>query len=550
MLKELYIRNYAIIDEIRIHFTHHLNIITGETGAGKSILMGALGLILGDRADTSSMLDPAAKCIVEGRFAAATNPAASIFLKEHDLDEEDEIFLRREISGTGKSRAFINDTPVTLTQLRTLSGMLVDLHRQFDIQELNDQEFQLQVLDALASHAELVNSYRREFAAYRSVKAELSALKAQQEAANKEYDYHQFLFNELEEAGFAANEIEELEAESRLMDHAEHVKEVLSAAGYTFSEGEEPLLQQLRQLTAKLGQIGEFVQGLPELEQRIQSCYIELKDVAGEIEMMNTGISFDEERLDEVNTRLDLAYTLLKKHQVQDTAGLLAVQQDLSEKLEQAAGFGIDLERLQAREKELAQSLEKTGKKISENRKKQVAPLTKKVNELLHDVGMPNAAFKIETTSTPLPAENGFDHVEFLFNANKTSFQPIRKVASGGELSRLMLIIKSLVAQSIQLPTLIFDEIDTGISGEAARQVGFIIKGLSEQHQILLITHQAQIAAKAHTHFFVFKESRADKILTGVRVLSREERIQEIATMLSGDKPTAAAFENARELMN
>lgn len=550
MLKELYIKNYAIIDELKISFTDHLNIITGETGAGKSILMGALGLILGDRADTSSLLDPAAKCIVEGKFTSSSGEAVKNFFIQNDLDEEEETLIRREVSANGKSRAFINDTPVTLAQLRSLSGLLVDLHRQFDIHELNDQSFQLEVLDALAGHDKTLNEYRSTFNEYSSVKARLATLKEEQEAASREYDYHQFLFNELEEADFQEMEIENLEAELKLMNNAENIKKTLTAVEMAFTEGEEPLLLQFKSLISRIANIADLVPGLPEVEARLQSSYIEIKDIADEIESLNADVVFNEERLNELNDRLDLGYTLLKKHHVQSTADLLTIKNELSDKLEKVTGFGLELERLTAKKEQLSATLIKAGKSISEGRKKQIPAFTKKVNELLHSVGMPNAAFKVDLEQKSQPQESGLDTVEFLFNANKTTFQPIRKVASGGELSRLMLIIKSLVARSMKLPTLIFDEIDTGISGEAARQVGGIIKELSENHQILLITHQAQIAAKAHTHFFVFKESRANKIRTGVKILDRDERIHAIATMLSGEKPTAAAFDNARDLMN
>lgn len=549
MLQQLYIQNYAIIEKLKINFTSHLNIITGETGAGKSILMGALGLILGDRADTSSLLDNKTKLVVEGQFKM-TDEAVRNFLEMNDLDQEQELIIRREISPNGKSRAFINDTPVTLSQLKDLTGLLVDLHRQFDIQQLNNKDFQLEVLDALGNNEAKLSEYHQTYTKYKSVKSHLQSLRQEQEEANKELDYHQFLYNELEQANFLPNEIEELEAEMKVMGNAETIKETLAAVTTSLNEGDEPMIQQLRSLISKVASVKDMIPALDEIGDRLQSVFIELKDIASELESIDSGVSFSEERMNEMNERMSLAYTLLKKHHVQSTEELLGIKEDLSGKMQKVTDLSAGIEKAEKEERELLKKLHQLSDKLSENRKKQIPAFTLKVNEMLQSVGMPNAAFKVDFKRLATPAENGMDEAEFMFNANKTTFQPIRKVASGGELSRLMLIIKSLVAMSVNLPTLIFDEIDTGISGEAARQVGIIIKDLSSAHQVLLITHQPQIAAKAHTHFFVYKEAKADKILTSIKKLTEEERVHAIATMLSGDKPTEAAFKNAREMMN
>lgn len=549
MLHQLFIQNYAIIDQLKINFTQHLNIITGETGAGKSILMGALSLILGDRADTAALLNKEQKCIVEGNFKISSGNALQ-FLKDNELDDDSDIIIRREISPSGKSRAFINDTPVTLSQLKELASMLVDLHRQFDIQDINKSDFQLEVLDALAGNEALLSEYRKVFLEYRGLSHQLSELKKLQETAGKEYDYHKFLFEELEDAAFTENEIEETEAALRIMANAESIKGTLLAAGASLDGSEESLLHQIRALISKLSGIRNVVSELAPIEERLQSVFIELKDISDELEQLNDKVSFSEERLNELNERMDVAYLLLKKHRVQTTAELLAIKAGLDIALQKTTSLESEIEQNEKLLSSLFADLVQKAKEISIRRKDQVPGFIKKVNKLLQVVGMPGAAFKVELTSLSSPVVDGADAVEFLFNANKTSFLPVRKVASGGELSRLMLIIKSLVAKGMQMPTLIFDEIDTGISGEAARQVGNIIKDLSDEHQIILITHQPQIAAKAFTHFFVYKEKKAEKILTNVRLLNEEERIHAIATMLSGDKPTAAAFENAREMMN
>lgn len=549
MLQQLDIQNYAIIDQLNIRFTGQLNVITGETGAGKSILMGALSLVLGDRADSALLLDKQKKCFVEAHFTNE-NAVAEKFLQSNDFDVDAAIIIRREILPNGKSRAFINDTPATLLQLRELTSLLVDLHRQFDTQELNTKDFQLEVLDALAGHDDLLKKYQQRFAEYREIKNELEKLKEEQLQAGKESDYNQFLFDELEKANFKENEIEGLETESQMMAHAENIKSALEAVIYFLNEGEEPVLNQLKIQVSKLSSVSKLVPSLSAIEERLQSSWIELKDIASELEQVNEEVSFSQERMEEINSRLDVAYTLFKKHQVQSVNDLLLIKEELGRKLNAVSDLSEEIEKLTKRKENLFEELIAMAEKISEKRNSQIIPFAKKVNKLLGLVGMPNAALKVEFNKLKHPCETGVDEVAFLFNANKTTFQPIRKVASGGELSRLMLIIKSLIAQSVNLPTLIFDEIDTGISGEASRQVANIIKELSAAHQVILITHQPQIAAKAHTHFYVFKEIKNGKVTTAIKRLNEQEHIHAIATMISGENPTAAAFENAKELMN
>jgi len=549
MLKKLTIQNYAIIDEIEIQFSDRLNIITGETGAGKSILMGALSLILGDRADTSVLLNREKKCFVEGVFNVSDRREVRNFLVGNDLDAEEELVIRREIAANGKSRAFVNDTPVNLEQLRQLSVALVDLHRQFDTLELGESDFQRQVIDALAAHYDLLQHYQTVYRQWQHSLQELQELQQQKNQFTREYDYNKFLYDELEEAGFRDNELEDADAELKLLSNSEGIKASLSKIVYELSEGEQPMMQQLKSMVNQLQAYSNLHPSLPALVQRLQSSYIEMQDINSEVDRLNDQVSFDPARIEELNERIALGYKLLKKHGLQTTSELLALKNRLAEKLQ--AVLNID-EAIVSKEKvvqQLVKEAEELAAKLSANRSKQVKPLQEKVNKLLQQVGMPNARLQVQLQTVELNFY-GQDSVEFLFDANKSNrFEPIRKVASGGELSRLMLCIKSLVAQSLDLPTLIFDEIDSGISGEAARQVGIIMKELASARQVISITHQPQIAGKADAHFFVYKEIKGDAVKTNIKQLSQEERITAIAKMLSGEKPTAAALQNAREMV-
>ena len=551
MLQKLHIQNYAIIDEIEIDFSARLNIITGETGAGKSILMGALSLILGERADSAALLNRDKKCIIEGYFNIAGKKDMQQFFTSYDLDAEDELVIRREIAANGKSRAFVNDTPVNLEQLRQLSSMLVDLHQQFDTLALGETDFQRAVLDALAGNSALLQQYQQVYHQWQEAAKELTVLQQQKTQFISVYDYNKFLYDELEEAGFKENELEDLDTELKLLSNAEGIKGALSAVGYELNEGEEPVVQRLKRMFQQLQTYAAYHTALPDLLQRLQSAQIELTDIGDEIERINDHVQYDPKRIEQISDRIAVGYKLLKKHAVKDTAELLDVQRQLNDKLQ--AVLNID-EAIAAKEKEtgvLLASAQEKAAQLSKNRKKQIKPLEEKVNALLHQVGMPNARLKAEMQNMPALLNGyGSDKIDFLFDANKSNrFEPIRKVASGGELSRLMLCIKSLVAQSLDLPTLIFDEIDTGISGEAAKQVGIIMKGLATKRQVISITHQPQIAGKADAHFFVYKEIKGDAIKTNIRLLTQDERITTIARMLSGEKPTAAALENAREML-
>ena len=556
MLQKLHIQNYAIIDELQIKFSDSLNIITGETGAGKSILMGALNLILGQRADSSVLQQQDKKCIVEGLFIIKQNKLVKEFFAANELDNETEILIRREITSNGKSRSFINDTPVNLSQLRSLSVLLVDLHQQFDTLDLGTENFQRDVLDAFSGNGELLLRLKGRFAEYTKTKKELDALKLQQSNADKELDYNKFLFEELDALSLKSNELEELDAELKLLSNAENVKQQLGNIYFELKDSEQPIVQQLKSLQNKLAGLQQYHHAIKDLCERLSGAVIEIKDVAGELEQIDRGVNFDSQRIEIINERLSTGYKLLKKHTVNTTNQLLEIQGQLQQKLDTVLNIAVSINKLELQVKNLYDDCIKVAAVISTNRTKHIEPLTAKANKLLVQVGMPNALLKIALQQTALSV-SGTDDIEFLFDANlptgqagkSNRFEPLDKVASGGELSRLMLIIKSLVAERLELPTLIFDEIDSGISGEAARQVGIIMKDLSAAHQLISITHQPQIAARATAHYFVYKEIRGDKIVTSIRLLNSDERITAIAKMLSGEKPTAAALENAKEMV-
>jgi DNA repair protein RecN (Recombination protein N) len=496
------------------------------------------------------LLDRDRKCVIEGIFSIENIGGIRSFLEQNDLDADDEMILRREISAAGKSRAFVNDTPVNLEQLRLLGSLLVDLHRQFDTLELGESDFQRAVIDAFAGHQELINQYGSAFFEMNRLKKDLQALQETKSQFTRDFDYNKFLFDELEKENLRENELEDLDAELHLLNSAEEIKSALTKTNYALNESEQPIVGQLRTLLAALNPFASLHPELAALLERWQSLQIELQDIADEIELVNDKINFDSERIEQISERISAGYKLLKKHSVRTTNDLISIREVLSGKLQSV--LNID-DKLIAKENELERLSERAGKMalaISTGRRAQLKRIEEKVNLLLIQVGMPSARLKVTMQPVPMNA-HGIDDIQFLFDGNKSDkFEALRKVASGGELSRLMLCIKSLVAESIDLPTMIFDEIDTGISGEAARQVGIILKGLSKKRQIVCITHQPQIAGKADAHYFVYKEIKDAAIKTSIRLLTRDERIMAIAKILSGERPTPAAIENAREMVN
>ncbi len=549
MLCKLIIQNYAIINEINIDFSEKLNIITGETGAGKSILMGALSLILGERADSTVLVNKQQKCFIEGYFNTDDKKEVISFLKTHDIEIDTELILRREIGSNGKSRAFINDSPASLIQLKQLAGLLVDLHQQFDTLELGDSDFQRKVIDALAGNDEAIELFRINYFKWHAINKELSILKAQKTSFIKEADYHQFLFDEIDELKLSENELEELDEELKLLNNAEYIKNGIEKIHTALNNEEQPIVVQLKQLYQQLLPFQEFNKSIPALCTRLKSTQVELLDIADELDQIYNHIHFDEKRIEWINQRINDGFKLIKKHSVKTTPDLLAIKNDLAYKLAQVIHLDDAIINLEKEMIELRSIAEIQANKISSNRNKIIPDFEQKVNNLLKQVGMPNAKIQVKLVTTHL-YEFGFENIEILFDANNANkFEQIKKVASGGELSRLMLCIKSLVAEHINLPTLIFDEIDTGISGEAAKQVGLIMQKMAGKRQIICITHQPQIAGKADAHFYVYKEIQKEQMQTTIRKLGNDERIVAIAKMLSGEKPTAAALENAKEMI-
>lgn len=551
MISHLHISNFAIIDEVDIYFTEGLNIITGETGAGKSILIGALSLVLGARADTSALQSKEKKCIVEAGFLMDKNAGLiKKFLSENELDNEGELIVRREITSNGKSRAFINDTPVSLQQLKELASLLVDLHQQFDTLQLGDNDFQRRIIDALANNDKLLSQYQNTYKQWLSAKSALERLTGEKNNSNKDLDFHQYQFNELSEVNLSENELENLDAELQLLSNAEDIKTSLQEANFILHENENPVVAAVKQIVNKLDSYKNLNAQIADIVTRLKSAQIELQDIAHEIENLSDEFGADEERMQFINDRLAAGYRLLKKHNVKTTNELLAVQNSLAKKLEAVLNIDDAIAETEQQKNLLEKECLDVAQKLSQARQKIIPSFEKNTNERLHRVGMPNAKLKVQLTEATQLNLYGISQIDFLFDANKSNrFEPVHKVASGGELSRLMLCIKSLVAQSVELPTLIFDEIDTGISGEAAKQVGILMKELAQNLQVISITHQPQIAAKAHTHFYVFKEAMTEGIKTKIRTLEKKEKITAIAQMLGGENPSRAALQSAQEMM-
>lgn len=551
MLSRLAIRNYALIDSLDIHFDKGLNILTGETGAGKSIIMGGLSLILGQRIESRYFFNKEKKCIIEGYFDVSSYRLEKFF-EEQDLDYEQETIMRREISADGKSRAFVNDTPVTLNVLKALAEKLIDIHSQHATLQLNTEAFQLLTLDSVAQNLELRQQYTAKFHVYKTTLSHLKELEETTQQAGAEADYHQFLYDELAAANLEEEEQEQLEDQQRQLEHAEEIKRSLLGAVYALQDQEVNAMVLLKEAVQQMQHAERYMHSLAEHVARLQSSFIELKDLGEEIGRIEQGLALDEGRLVAVNDRLSLLYALQQKHRVENIAALIELREQFREKLESLSFHEEEIAKLAAEANQLkAETLELAGK-LSESRQLVIPIVQEEVAKVLHDVGMPHSVLRIALTAVDDEAirDTGRDRVAFLFTANRGQEpQPIGKVASGGELSRLMLAIKSLVAKTSALPTIIFDEIDTGISGEVALRVGENMGHLAHHMQVIAITHLPQIASKGNAHFKVYKTEGTDKTTTNIRQLEGSERILEIAQMLSGANPGDAAMQHAAELL-
>ncbi len=552
MLQKLRIHNYAIIDHLTLLPDAHLNTITGETGAGKSIVLGALSLILGDRADTSVLINKEEKCVVEGYFDVAKNEAFTLQLQAHDLEVEPICIIRREIAVSGKSRAFINDTPVTLQVLNELTPFLVDLQQQFGHLALEQDTFQIDIIDALAQHATLLQSYQKLFSVYKKTQQQLQQLQMQQANWDKEFAYNSFLLNELVEANFTSMEIEELANQLKELSNVERIQQALQYAQHALLESDQALNLELKKVLQQLQGIHAVYPKVAPIAERIESVYIELKDIATELSSLQDSISLNPAALEQIQERVDLGYKLLKKHQVTTTDELLAIQKQLQTSVGASEHIHVQIETLQKELAALTSEVSNVASLIHEGRVGVIATFEQATNTLLSAVGMPNARFKVRIDSRDQFNTYGNDTVQFLLDANKSGqFLPLHKAASGGEMSRVMLCLKSQTAAALALPTLIFDEVDTGISGEAAKQVGALLKQLALHHQLICITHQPQVAAKGDAHFYVYKEeNNAGAVRTQMKLLNQDERIVAIAKMIGGENPSDTAVLTAKELLS
>lgn len=550
MIKNLQIVNYAIIEKLEITFSNKLTIITGETGAGKSIMLGALGLIMGGRADSKSLYDASKKCIIEGTFALDDSPYWQNFFIDNDLDFDEELIIRREISPAGKSRAFVNDTPVNLKVLQLLSAALIDLHQQFDTLNLDKQSFQFQVVDSLAGTKDALNKYQTVFKEYQKNTRLLSQLEAQKSQALKEAQFIEFQLNELHEAEIDVTEIKEMEGQLNQLTSAEETKQNLQGAYQLLFESESAIVDQLRNISNLLAESGENNPEVATLAQRFTSTEDEITDIGREIERLAENTEYNEEAIILAQERLDKVYRLQQKHQVSSVEELAEIQAELEAQVGTFNNLDEQIAATTATIATLHQQIQTQGTALNKKRKKVIPSFEKSIKAVLKELAMPNARLIVEFSPLETPSMMGLENVEFMFAANKGgSLQPVRNVASGGEMSRLALATKSLVAGSIALPTLIFDEIDTGISGDVALKMGEILKSLSNQHQVISITHSPQIAAKADTHYFVYKKDTAERTITKAKILTEEEKVKAIAVMLSQNPPSDSAIENAKELL-
>ena len=550
MLKQLYIKNFTLIDELNIQLHPGFSVITGETGAGKSIILGAIGLLLGNRADTKAIKAGKERCIIEAHFDLSRYHMEQFFTdNDIDLDPADTI-IRRELTAAGKSRAFINDTPVSLIRMRELGEQLVDIHSQHQNLLLQKEDFQLNVVDVIAQDDKQRNAYQKVFRQYRNANEQLQQLKEEIAKSRENEDFLRFQYKELDDAHLQANEQEELEQEAETLSHSEEIKTALYNADNALSGEEGSVLEMLKSTGQQLADIKEVYPEVAELTERMDSCYIELKDIAQEISSQVDNVDFDPNRLDDINDRLDTIYRLQQKFHVENIAKLLEHQDHLKEQLSHIDNSDEDVEALTRQVEELLEKAQKEAATLTEIRKKAAKKIETEMKQRLIPLGIPNVRFEISFAEKPLSAD-GADKVSFLFSANKsTLLQPVSQVASGGEIARVMLSLKAMISGAVKLPTIIFDEIDTGVSGKIAEKMANIMEEMGNlERQVISITHLPQIAALGSHHYKVSKEETPSGTLSHLTELSAEERIQEIAQMLSGSDITEAALANAKELL-
>ena len=550
MLASLSINNFALIEKLNIDFSDKFSIITGETGAGKSILLGALGLVLGKRADLSSLKNKDKKCVIEANFEISKYNLLNFF-DNNDLDYQDNTIIRREILPTGKSRAFINDSPVNLQQLQDLSDYLIDIHSQNQTQELSNEAYQFQIIDAIANNHEMINNYQSKLKDYKKSKTLLNQLLLDQTNSLKELDYNNFLLDELLSARLVSGEQLTLESTFEALNNVEFIKENLDKTIQIADDEQIGVKQNLKEIKNSLQKIAIFSDDYNQYFERINSVLIEFDDVLSEIEQATETLSSDPEKLELINQKLQSIYNLQKKHNVQTIEELITIQNDLDNKVVAVSDLEIRIKKGELVIAKFEDELNALAKKISEKRNKAIPILSDKIIKILELLGMPNARFKIELLPKDNYLNNGKDEISFLFSGNKgTDFGLLKKVASGGELSRIMLAVKAILAQYSKLPTIIFDEIDTGVSGEIANKMGEIMKTMSQNMQVFAITHLPQIAAKGDQHYKVFKYSHGENTISELKLLQQQERIIEIAEMLSGKDPTESALNHAKTLLN
>ncbi len=550
MITQLTIKNFALIEDIKVDFKEGLTIITGETGAGKSILLGALSLLLGKRADLSSVKNSSKKCVIEAEFQI-NEYNLNDFFASNDLDHERQTIIRREILPSGKSRAFINDSPVNLTILSILGERLIDIHNQHQTLEVSSKDFQFELIDSLAHTENLLKTYKLALKEYKSNQSLLKQFNQKKADAQKEQDYTQFLYDELEQANLKEDELEILEAESERLNNVETIQEQLGQMVQYLNDEQVGALFLLNELKLRANKLKGLSASFESLWERIQSVHIELDDINNDLSVEIEEAEANPERLKEVNDRLQLLYKLQTKHQAQNLEELIAIKNDLSETLLETENLDSIINQTEIQIKQLREKLTQLALEIHQKRKAVLDILVTSLEEILSQLGLPNARFKIELQQVDAFLENGRDALSFLFTANKgTEFGELKKVASGGEMSRIMLAIKSILANYSQLPTIVFDEIDTGVSGEVANKIAEIMKLMSSKMQVISITHLPQIAAKGNYHFKVYKEDIHNETQTKLKLLSQENRVLELAEMLGGEKKSESALAHARDLLN